>query len=68
MPAQYILTEEQTQKLTENFVPLFVDAPRDKRRDILRDGVEAIAPVGIDVAALLKLEAVSKAILALDGC
>lgn len=65
MPTKYILTEEQSQKLTEEFVPLFVGAPKAERKQILRDAVEAIATVGINNATLLKLEAVSEAIFAL---
>ena len=71
MASQYKLTEEQTQTLSEKFVPLFLNAPRaerkQKRREILRDAVNAISPVGIDNTTSLKLETVSKVILGLDG-
>jgi hypothetical protein len=69
MPSQYTLTEEQTRILNEQFIPLFLNAPRaerkEKRKEIMQDAVKAISPVGIDNATLLKLETVSKVILGL---
>lgn len=63
MPSQYILTEEQVQTLNETFVPLFLNAQKEERKDILRDAVKAIEPTGIDQTALLRLEMVSKIII-----